>query len=434
MVKPAADWSAEHLGFFLRRHSRLWVVPSALALCAAVALVDYGPGQRLSCLLFYLLPVALAAWWGGFAAGVLLAVAAALLRALVCAAHGVDQPPAVQLWDGAVHFGIFTLSCSLVSRLRQALAREHALARTDPITGAANGRTFYERVDSEARRGQRSGRPLTLAYLDVDNFKEVNDRLGHPAGDELLREVALVIREQSRTGDLAARLGGDEFALLLPETDAAGAAAMLGRLRETLLRRVAARKWPVTFSIGAATFPRPASDVDELVGVADRLMYRAKHGGKDRLVHEVVQGRAPAGPARAGRERRAAVRQLCGRTARVTAAGALEEREWLALVRDISPCGMGLWADYRLPEGALLTVELLSAGTAATPLARVVRVVAEDGGWLHGCVLAARLSDGELREWLPAETPAELQATPGPTDELPDPERRAVPRLTAQGR
>jgi diguanylate cyclase (GGDEF)-like protein len=384
--------------------------------------------------------VALAAWWGGFAAGALVSLTAAVLRHIVSAAHGSDPPPALQLWDGAVHFGVFTLSCSLVSRLRLALARERALASTDALTGAANGRTFYERVGHEARRGQRTGRPLTLAYLDVDNFKAVNDRQGHAAGDALLREVARIIGEQSRAGDLAARLGGDEFALLLPETDAAGAAAVLGRLREALLRRVAARAWPVTFSMGAATFLRPPCEVDELVGAADELMYLAKRGGKDRLLHEVVEGPVPAGRVRGGgRERRAALRQLCGRAARVRAAGASEERDWQALVRDISTGGMGLWVDCRLPEGALLTAELLNGGTASTPLARVVRAVAEDGGWLHGCVLAARLSEDELREWLPAQPPAAAPAglPPGAAEAASgaaEPERRAARRLSGTSR
>jgi hypothetical protein len=147
MSLPADDWPATELGFFLRRHSRLWVVPAALALCGAVALVDGGPGRRLSCLLFYLAPVALAAWWGGLPAGVLLSLAAAVLRHLVRAADG----PAVWLWDGTVHFAAFVLASSLVARLRLALAREWTLARTDPLTGAANARTFYDRAGHEAR-------------------------------------------------------------------------------------------------------------------------------------------------------------------------------------------------------------------------------------------------------------------------------------------
>ena len=390
--------SPSDLGFLLRRHSRLWVVPCALALCGAVALVDYGPGTRLSCLLFYLAPVALAAWWGGFPAGILLSLAAAVLRHLVSSAHHPGQPATVHLWDGAVHFGVFALASSLVSRLRVSLVRERALARTDPLTGAANGRTFYERAELEARRCLRTGKPLTLAYLDVDNFKSVNDCLGHAAGDELLRETAAVIRQHTRADDLAARLGGDEFAVLLPGADAGGGGSALCRLREALLRRAAGRGWPVTFSIGAATFLKPPPDVDALVRHADGLMYRVKHGGKDRLLHETV----PADGEAAGDERRAAVRLLSGCEVRVSAAGTPGPGEHLATVRDISTHGVGLQLEGRLPEQTLVTVEPLAGTGARTLLARVVRTVAQGRGWLHGCALAHPLSDEELRQWLPA--------------------------------
>jgi diguanylate cyclase (GGDEF)-like protein len=397
MTTSADDAPPDPLSFFLRRHSRLWVVPAALALCGAVALLDRGPGQRLSCLLFYLAPVALAAWWGGFPAGVLLSLAAAVLRCLVRDAPGPEAPSVLWLWDGAVHFAVFALVSSVVSRLRLALVREHELARTDPLTGAANGRTFYERAEEEARRALRTNRPLTLAYLDVDNFKAVNDRLGHPAGDELLRELAATLRQQTRDYDLVARLGGDEFALLLAGTDAAGGEAVLGRLREALLRRTTARGWPVTFSIGAVTFLRPPGEVDALVRHADDLMYRVKRGGKDRLLHETVTGTEwPA-----GLERRAAVRLLCGREAWVRAHEA-GQAEWLATVRDISRAGVGLCLSCPLPERTLLTVEPLPGSAGRTLLARVVHATAQGRGWLHGCVLAHQLSDEELREWLPA--------------------------------
>jgi predicted signal transduction protein with EAL and GGDEF domain len=147
--------------------------------------------------------------------------------------------------------------------------------------------------------------------------------------------VAVVIREQARADDLAARLGGDEFALLLPGADAAGAVAVLARLREALLRRAATRGWPVTFSLGAATFPRPPADVDGLVRYADGLMYRVKRGDKDRLLHETVT--APAGTAM--HERRASARLLCGRAARVSTGGEAGAREWTGTVRDISAGG-----------------------------------------------------------------------------------------------
>jgi diguanylate cyclase (GGDEF)-like protein len=399
------DWPVDHVGFFLRRHSRLWVVPFALVVCGVVALVDYGPGQRLSCLLFYLAPVALAAWWGGFPAGVLLAAAAAVLRHLVCSAHGPPEPPVVRIWDLVVHFGAFALGSSLVARLQQALVRERSLARVDPLTGVANGRTFYERAGQEARRAVRTGAALTLAYLDVDNFKAVNDRRGHAAGDALLRDVADALRQHTRAHDLVARLGGDEFAMLLPGATAAGAAAAVCRLREALLRRMAARGWPVTFSMGAATFVTPPADVDTLVRQADQLMYRVKRSGKDRLLHETVSwpGELPAA------ERRAAARLLSGCAALVRSREHPEVRDWLATVRDISARGVGLRLECRLPDQTVLTVEPLPGCGARTLLARVVHAKADGRGWLHGCELAHHLSPEELREWLPSTDAAQAE-------------------------
>jgi diguanylate cyclase (GGDEF)-like protein len=407
------DWPIAEPPFgILRRYPTAGVFVATLALCGLVALVDYAAGQRLSCLLFYLIPVALAAWWGGFSCGILLSVAAAALRHLVQASHGPAEPPIIYLWDATVHFGIFTLSSSLVSRLRVALVRERALARTDPLTGTANGRTFYDHAEQEVRRSERTGRALTLAYLDIDNFKAVNDRLGHPAGDDLLRQVADVIQRQTRAGDLVARLGGDEFAVLLAETDPVGAASALPRLRDTLMRRVAARGWPVSFSIGAATFLRPPCDVDALVRHVDGLMYRVKHGGKNRLIHETVTGPLPA----PGAERRAAVRLLCGCEVRVRFGAEVAPQERPATVRDISTGGVGLWLEQRLADDTLVTVEPLRGPRVKTLLARVRHASAQGHGWLHGCELASHLSAQELSEWLPGRPVPDVRVAPCASD------------------
>src|SRR5205823_5590777 len=104
-------------------------------------------------------------------------------------AHASDAPLAILLWKGLLRFGFFAVVSSMLCRLRDSMLRERAMARTDPLTGAANGRTFYERVSLERERTLRSRRPLTLAYLDLDDFKRVNDQFGHAAGDEVLRQV-----------------------------------------------------------------------------------------------------------------------------------------------------------------------------------------------------------------------------------------------------
>src|SRR5207253_7376812 len=143
--------------------------------------------------------------------------------------------------------------------------RERLLARTDPLTGAANARTFYESVALEAERATRAGRPLTLAYLDLDNFKRLNDRLGHAAGDAALVDLVRMIRPGLRAPDVLARLGGDEFALLLPDTDAEGAVALLTRMQEALTREMARAGRPISASVGAVTFEKPLWDVDLMI-------------------------------------------------------------------------------------------------------------------------------------------------------------------------
>jgi diguanylate cyclase (GGDEF)-like protein/PAS domain S-box-containing protein len=176
------------------------------------------------------------------------------------------------------------------SQLNQALQREKELARTDSLTGLANRRAFSEAAEMERARAARYGRPVTLAYVDLDNFKHVNDTLGHSVGDELLAAVARVLRENLRFTDTAGRLGGDEFAILLPETNANAAESALQKLRQILLRTMKARKWPVTFSIGAATFLDNATSVEEMVRFADELMYTVKKTGKNKIIVVIIGG------------------------------------------------------------------------------------------------------------------------------------------------
>src|SRR5207237_3552929 len=128
----------------------------------------------------------------------------------------------------------------------------------------------------ESERARRLSRPLTLAYIDLDNFKQVNDRLGHAAGDAVLVQVVRTVCDELRGSDLLARLGGDEFGLLLPETGPEGAAALLTRIHEVLSDEMAGQGLPVTFSVGAITFHRPLLDVDQMIQRVDGLMYRAK--------------------------------------------------------------------------------------------------------------------------------------------------------------
>ncbi|MBI3894496.1 MAG: GGDEF domain-containing protein [Acidobacteria bacterium] len=157
------------------------------------------------------------------------------------------------------------------------------------MTGLPNRRAFFEIAERESRRTRRHRYSVTVAYIDLDNFKSVNDSYGHIVGDELLKVVARTLRENMRETDLAARLGGDEFAVLLPDTNLDGAKKCLESLRSRLLKTMSEHKWPVTFSIGSITFSRFVS-VDEMVRRADSLMYAVKHKTKDAISYELTQG------------------------------------------------------------------------------------------------------------------------------------------------
>jgi diguanylate cyclase (GGDEF)-like protein len=261
-----------------------WILAAVGAiLCVGVA--DHLTGTDISLILFYLAPIAFGTWFVHVRGGIFLTAAAAVVS---FAADGLyrlgvgegDVPFVVLAWNGFVQVGTSVALVLMLSALRARLEGEEQLARTDALTQIANRRAFFESANLELERARRHGRPMTLAYVDVDDFKEVNDRLGHAEGDALLVTVAQTLRATTRAVDAVARLGGDEFGLLLPETDAAEAGALLARLRSEILAGMARRGWRIGVSIGAATFLSPPVSIDEMMARADELMYAAKREAK----------------------------------------------------------------------------------------------------------------------------------------------------------
>ena len=158
-------------------------------------------------------------------------------------------------------------------------------AVTDELTGLANRRRFLSQMETEVARSRRSGSPLAIVLADLDDFKQVNDKYGHEAGDRTLRAFADILREAVRDIDLPVRLGGEEFAILLPDTDLPGGANLAERIRSTLAERQiesGAARISVTASFGVSCFPLAAS-ADDLLVDADRRLYDAKRRGKNRV-------------------------------------------------------------------------------------------------------------------------------------------------------
>ncbi len=171
--------------------------------------------------------------------------------------------------------------------LQVSLEDERNLSRVDFLTGIGNRRAYYEAVEREANRSRRYRRPFTLVYLDVDNFKTINDDRGHEEGDRLLRTVAAKLKKVTRETDTVARLGGDEFAILLCESDVEAAGLAAKNIEGSLMKVMQQHGWDVSFSIGARTFREPSDSVDHMVKLADELMYEVKKNGKNAVASRV---------------------------------------------------------------------------------------------------------------------------------------------------
>jgi diguanylate cyclase (GGDEF)-like protein len=262
---------------------------TGLCLTFGVGVLDWLMPQELSLSVLYLIPVITVTILGGRTAGLLIALLSAVLwlGTDLARAGGLEHAFALT-WNSVVELIIFVAVVLILSRLMVELKRQKENACSDVLTGIANRRGFLEQADKELNRSRRQSRPLALMYVDLDGFKVVNDQYGHPSGDALLYEVASEIRGNTRSFDVVARIGGDEFAVLLPETDALAAKVCALNILNALTERMQLSDWPVTFSIGLATFYEHFHTVDIMLEHADKLMYEAKRRGKNRMVTKEI--------------------------------------------------------------------------------------------------------------------------------------------------
>ena len=281
----------------LAKKPKSFLFAIGLAFVLLLGCVDYFTGYEISFSIFYSLPITLIAWFVGrrWAISLSAVSAATWLCADVMVGHQYSHP-LIALWNGVMRMGYFVIITFIIAALKEALDREKELARTDSLTGVANAKYFYELANSEVYRSYRYDRPVTLAYLDLDDFKKVNDSFGHSEGDKLLRAVAMTVRENLRFSDIVARLGGDEFAVLLPETGFEQGKTVMEGLRKILLEALRSHNHgsPVTLSIGAITCEGCQFTADELIKRADALMYSAKSQGKNAVEYEVQTGEEPS--------------------------------------------------------------------------------------------------------------------------------------------
>ena len=227
-----------------------------------------------------IIPIVLVAWEGGFRQGTVAAVLAASMW-IVSDLHTEEgsNVVGVAILNGVVRLLTYCFVAYLVARVRTLLRRESELAMRDPLTGLMNRRAFLEAGAAESSRSQRYGHSVAVIFLDLDNFKTLNDSQGHDAGDAALKAVAVEVKRVLRLTDSAARLGGDEFAFILPQVDK-GSANDAGRKVAAALAVALAPFPPVTASIGIAWFEQANGPFSEMLKEADSLMYVMKQEGK----------------------------------------------------------------------------------------------------------------------------------------------------------
>jgi len=251
-----------------------------------LGVVDRLIGSEISFSVFYIAPIMLATWYGGKKTGYSIAIISAGIWLYSDLTAGSQYSSLlIPVWNMLVRLVFFLIILRLLIIVREKLTLEKSLAVTDPLTGLSNRRFFQEQLEREYARNQRHPEPLTIVYFDLDNFKYVNDTMGHTVGDVLLQNVAQTLLTVVRSSDFVSRLGGDEFAILFPMLDKSSTSFVLEKLQSKLLETMRKKNWPVTFSIGAVTFSDVMSSSREMIKLVDDLMYEVKKSGKNDICH-----------------------------------------------------------------------------------------------------------------------------------------------------
>jgi diguanylate cyclase (GGDEF)-like protein len=258
-----------------------WTV-AGITIIGLLGILDYATGNEITLSLFYLFPIVGVTWAVNRNTGLFMSFISGLtLLGAEIAAGQTYSHPVLSLLNTLVRTLFYVVVVYLVVELHKARKEEQLAARTDFVTGAINARYFNELLQMEISRIRRYPHPITLVYVDVDNFKLVNDLFGHKIGDDVLRCIATELKSQLRVTDTVARLGGDEFVMLLPSTRQPEARVVVSKVYSNLLEKMRQRNWPVTFSMGAVTCEFSPYSAEQLVNMADELMYEVKNSTKN---------------------------------------------------------------------------------------------------------------------------------------------------------
>ncbi|MBN2544499.1 MAG: GGDEF domain-containing protein [Spirochaetes bacterium] len=247
--------------------------------------VEYYFNFNYSILFFSILLILYSSWYINKTSSIILSVLATLLL-FNNDIHLLNNSLSADLINNFIRLILFISLSLIINEVKNKFHMIKNLAKTDFLTGILNPRAFYESAKIELKRSDRYKQPLTLIYLDIDNFKSINDSYGHLKGDTVLNSVANVLKDNTRLTDIVARVGGDEFALLLPYTGYDAAGIFIEKIKGALCAKMSKEIFMVTYSIGAVTysdiFPQT---VTQMMNEADEVMYSVKKESKDSIKH-----------------------------------------------------------------------------------------------------------------------------------------------------
>ncbi len=277
------------LKFLFKKYKKILLFLFSLIIILSLSLLQYRSGPELIFSLFYVFPIILLSWKVGIWSGIIISfICSSLMLYADKKAPYQYSSFIIPYLNNLFRLIIFLIITYIISELKIALERQKDLARIDPLTAIANSRAFYEAAGMEFQKARRLGFPISVIYMDLDNFKEINDTLGHSSGDYLLKLTAGAIVKNIRTIDVAARLGGDEFGILLTQTGPEPAYTVANKLKEMMHKLMKEYNWPVTLSMGVVTFLKTPESVDEMMKKADHMMYSAKYNGKNNIKQAVI--------------------------------------------------------------------------------------------------------------------------------------------------
>jgi len=270
------------------RQKAIFFLISGLFLVVVLGIIDKITGSEISFSIFYLIPIIFVTWFSHRWVGIFISGAGAIAWLMADLMAGqIYSHWLVPYWNAIMRFCIFLVNVYILSRLKGALELEKTLSRIDSLTGIANGKYFIELVNNEIHRSSTSNYPFTIAYMDLDDLKTVNDRFGHNEGDIVLCTVASIIRNNIGVTDIVGRLGGDEFAILFSGMGAERSQGIIPKIHKSLLDAMLENKWGITISIGVGTFKGPNFSAEEIIRLTESLMYSVKDAGKSGIKYEV---------------------------------------------------------------------------------------------------------------------------------------------------